>query len=59
MLQQTASANLYLIIIIVGILMMSSGSRIKPIPKINADIRLLGLIAIVIGVCMILDRLGI
>lgn len=59
MLQHAASANLYIIMIIVGLVMISSGSRKKPIPSLNADYRVWGVIVVVIGVCMILDRLGI
>lgn len=59
MLQHAASANFYLIIIFLGILMMASGSRTKPIPHLNCDYRLLGLVAIVVGVSLILHRLGI
>lgn len=59
MLQHAASANLYILMIILGVLLMASGWRDKPIPFLDADYRVLGLIAFVVGVCMILGRLGI
>ncbi len=59
MLENAASTNISVIIIIVGILFMLSRNKEKHLPYLNCNNRCLGFVAILVGAALLLGRFGI